>query len=252
MTPPVVLSIAATDSGGGAGLAADLATFAELGVHGACVVTAVTAQDTLGVRAIHRIPVDVVAAQLELVLEDLAVAAIKTGMLADPEVVRLVADRCHGIPIVVDPVIMSTTGAELASAEVVRAYREHLLPMAAVVTPNAAEADQLGRIPVPVVRTGSESGADVLEMPDGSAQIFRHDIVQTSNDHGTGCTFSAAMAAYLALGVDLAGAVRLAGTFTVTHLRTSQNWTLGRGRGPIAHTTTRPRIHAALTSGGIR
>lgn len=253
MTPPVVLSIAATDSGGGAGLAADLATFSELGVHGACVVTAVTAQDTLAVLAIHRVPVDVVAAQLDAVLADLPVAAIKTGMLADPEVVRLVAERCRGIPLVVDPVLRTTTGAELASPRVVRAYREHLLPVATVVTPNAAEAGVLGQLSVPVVRTGSESGADVLDVPGAPTEPFRHASVATSNDHGTGCTFSAALAAYLGLGIDLPGAVRLAGTFTASHLIMSQSWDLGRGRGPIAHTVRRPPLTATRpTPEGIR
>lgn len=253
MRPPVVLSVAATDSGGAAGLSADLATFAELGVHGACVVTAVTAQDTLGIRAIHRIPVGIVAAQLDAVLDDLPVAAVKTGMLADAEVVRLVADRCAGIPIVVDPVLRSTTGTELTSAEVLQAYREHLIPAAAVVTPNAVEADVLGPLAVPVVRTGSESGTDVLHLPDGSTTTFRHDVVDTTHDHGTGCTFSAAVAAYLGLGIDLPSAVRLAGTFTASHLSASRTWDLGRGRGPIAHTVLRPRLTAIRpTTEGIR
>lgn len=139
-TPPVVLAIAATDSGGGAGLAADLATFAALGVHGTLVVTAVTAQDTSGVHAIHVVPVHVVSAQLDAVLADLPPAVVKTGMLGSAEIVRLVAQRCAGLPLVVDPVLRSTTGAVLGDADVVEAYRNHLLPIATVITPNAAEA----------------------------------------------------------------------------------------------------------------
>lgn len=247
MTPPVVLSIAATDSGGGAGLAADLATFAELGVHGACVVTAVTAQDTEGVRAIHPIPIDMVAAQLDAVLDDLPVAVVKTGMLATPEVVRLVATRCAGLRIVVDPVLQATSGARLADDATIAAYRDALLPAAYVVTPNRSEAAALGPFPTAAVVTGSETGADVLQMPGLDPMTFRHEQSVTENDHGTGCTFSAALAGYLALGIDLPGAVRLAGAFTASHLRASQTWDLGRGRGPIAHTILRPRIHARPT-----
>lgn len=250
MTPPVVLSIAASDSGGGAGLAADLATFAELGVHGACVVTAVTAQDTRAVHRIHPIPVDMVAAQLDAVLEDFPVAVVKTGMLARADVVRVVAERCRHLRIVVDPVLRATSGAVLADEAVIAAYREHLLPAAYVSTPNAAEAQVLGPFATAHVVTGSETGEDVLHA--GDSVPLPHDRIDTWNDHGTGCTFSAAVAGYTALGMDLVEAVRLAGTFTASHLRTSQDWALGHGRGPIAHTITRPRIHAAPTSGGTR
>jgi hydroxymethylpyrimidine/phosphomethylpyrimidine kinase len=142
-TPPVVLAIAATDSGGGAGLAADLATLAALGVHGTLVVTAITAQDTTGVHLIHPVPVAVVAAQLDAVLGDLPPVIVKTGMLGTAGTVRLVAERCAGLPLVVDPVLRATTGAELADDDVVRAYRHDLLPVATVITPNAAEARAL-------------------------------------------------------------------------------------------------------------
>lgn len=140
MTPPVVLAVAGTDSGGAAGLAADLTTIAALGSHGACVVAAVTAQDTTGVRAVHAIPADVVAAQLDAVLDDLPVAVVKTGMLGSPEAVRLVAERCRHLPLVVDPVLVATSGAVLGGEAVRAAYLEHLLPVATVVTPNRGEA----------------------------------------------------------------------------------------------------------------
>lgn len=137
MTPPVVLSIAATDSGGGAGLAADLATFAALGVHGTCVVTAVTAQDTTGVHAIHPVPLDIVEQQLDAVLEDLRPAVIKTGVLGSAEVVHLVVSRFlhyrEHVPhsqLVVDPVLRATTGTAFADEAVRRAYREVLVPVA--------------------------------------------------------------------------------------------------------------------------
>ncbi|KAA1421346.1 hydroxymethylpyrimidine/phosphomethylpyrimidine kinase [Nocardioides humilatus] len=232
MTPPVVLTIAATDSGGGAGIAADLATLAALGVHGACVVTAVTAQDTLGIRAIHPVPLEVVAAQLDAVLDDLPVAVIKTGVLATPEVVRLVADRvggrrvtqgslsAHRPLLVVDPVIRATTGASFATNEVITAYRDHLLPIADVVTPNEDEFVALGEPHYPGVI------------------VTRGGPIRTTNDHGTGCTYSSALAAHLAHGSDVGTAAVRAADFVTHQLLISSDWDLGRGRGPVAHTIT--------------
>ncbi len=227
MSPPVVVTVAGTDSGGAAGIAADLTTFAALGVHGACVVTAVTAQDTTGARAVHAVPYDVVVAQLDAVLEDLDAVAVKTGMLATPEVVRLVAARCADRFLVVDPVLVATSGAELASAEVVAAYREHLLPIATVATPNEDEFEALGR-------------------PDRPGVIVtRGGDIPTTNDHGTGCTFSSALAAHLAHGADVATAAERAAAYVARQLILGQDWTLGRGRGPVAH------IHATPTQGEI-
>ncbi|WP_121257113.1 hydroxymethylpyrimidine/phosphomethylpyrimidine kinase [Nocardioides ferulae] len=235
MNPPVVVTIAGTDSGGAAGVAADLATFSALGVHGACVVTAVTAQDTTGVRAIHPVPLDVVAAQLDAVLEDLDPIAVKTGMLADPEIVRLVAERCAGRLLVVDPVLVATSGAVLADESVVRAYRSHLLPVATVSTPNAEEDDVLGRDHgTPVIRTGGGL-ADQLCLPSRPTVRIEHAVVDTDNDHGTGCTYSAALAAHLAHGLALPAAARSAAAYVVAQLGLGRHWTLGRGRGPVAH-----------------
>lgn len=228
MTPPVVLSIAATDSGGGAGLAADLATFAALGVHGTCVVTAVTAQDTTGVHAVHPVPLTVVAAQLDAVLDDLQPSVIKTGMLASAEIVELVAARCSGFRLVVDPVLRASTGATLADSEVVAAYRDALIPVASVVTPNEEEFVALGepRGPSVVVTRGGE--------------------IDTTNDHGTGCTFASALAAHLALGADLTDATAAAHAFVARQLTISRTWSLGSGRGPVAH------VVAGSTSKEIR
>jgi len=257
VTPLVVLTVAATDSGGAAGIAADLATFAALGVHGACAVTAVTAQDTLDVRNVHRVPEQQVAAQLEAVLDDLPVAAAKTGMLGSAAAVRLVARRLAHLPLVVDPVLVATTGATLAGESVRRAYLEHLFPVATVVTPNATEARALLGIgaevgpqhlaagltefgPAVVVTGGPETVdddlcTDWLALPGQPAQALRHAVVPTANDHGTGCTFSAALAVGLAHGDPLPQAVSDAADFTARQLRRSRSWTLGRGRGPIAH-----------------
>lgn len=230
-----MVTVAGTDSGGAAGIAADLATFAALGVHGACVVTAVTAQDTLGVRAVHPVPLDVVAAQLDAVLEDLDPVAVKTGMLATPEAVRLVAERCRGRILVVDPVVVATSGAVLASDEVVAAYREHLLPVATVATPNADEDDLLAPGPsVTVIRTGG-GASDVLRRPGHPPRELPQEHVDTDNDHGTGCTYAAAIAAHLAHGRSLEEAATAASSYVLAQLRVSRTWTLGRGRGPVAH-----------------
>lgn len=257
--PAVVLTVAGTDSGGAAGIAADLTTFAELGVHGAVVVTAVTAQDTTGVTAVHPVPVELVAAQLDAVLADLPVTAVKTGMLGSGEVVALVAERLHGlgVPVVVDPVLVATSGAVLGDEQVVRAYREHLFALTSVITPNADEAaallgatgspESMARAltalgPAVVLTGGGPTGTctDWVAVPGREPVALSHPGVATTSDHGTGCTFSAALAVQLAHDVPLITAVRRAADYTAGQLRLSQTWTLGRGRGPIAHTRGEP------------
>lgn len=280
-TPPVVLTVAGTDSGGAAGVAADLAAIGHLGCHGACVVTAVTAQDTTGVHAVHPVPIDVVDAQVGAVLDDLPVAVVKTGMLGTPAVVALVADRLGHLPLVVDPVLVATSGADLGGRSVVDAYVERLLPRALVATPNLDEARVLtGRDDPPadlaarladlgcaVVLTGgpewrpgqpAATCTDWVCLPGGRPEPLGHGAVATTADHGTGCTFASALAALLApqpaptrghnphpaagrppadLTADaLVSACLRAADYVTTQLRTSSTWTLGRSRGPIAHT----------------
>ena len=229
MTPPIGLTIAATDSGGGAGLAADLATFAALGVHGTCVVTAVTAQDTTAVHAIHPVPLSVVEAQLDAVLNDLKPAVIKTGMLGTAEVARLVADRCRDRILVVDPVLRSSTGQQLADEQLIEAYRDVLIPVATVATPNEDEYEALGRPDLTnvLVTTG--------QPPAGRAAAR----VETGNDHGTGCTFASALAAHLALGAGVSEAAEQAHAFVARQLILSRTWNVGSGRGPVAHISTK-------------
>ncbi len=257
-TTAVVLTVAGSDSGGAAGIAADLTTFADLGVHGAVVVTAVTAQDTTSVRAVHAVPDAIVLAQLEAVLGDLPVAAVKTGMLSTPDIVRLVAEHLHAlrVPVVVDPVLVATSGA-LGDEQVARAYVEHLLPVATVITPNADEASallsatgppdrmarELARLgPAVVLTGGGQTGTctDWVAIPGYVPVALAHPAVETTHDHGTGCTFSAAVAVQLAHDAPLITAVRRAATYTAGQLRLSQSWNLGRGRGPIAHTRGEP------------
>lgn len=269
MTPPVVLSIAATDSGGAAGLAADLTTFAALGVHGACAVTAITAQDTTAVHAVIPLSAPDVARQIDAVLSDLPVAAIKTGVLgseATAQVVAEVARQNRRIPLIVDPVLVSTTGGELASDEVLRAYRQIVLPAATVITPNRAEASRLlggegpsadmARAlhefgPAVVLTGGHPDGAtctDILVDHSGTLSELTHPAIATDNDHGTGCTFSAALAAGLAIGQPLEVAVRRAQAFVARAIHISKTWQLGRGRGPVAHTQHHLSQHGVIKS----
>ena len=258
MTPPVVLAIAATDSGGAAGLAADLTTLAALGVHGACAVTAVTAQDTTAVHRIIALSADDVSAQIEAVLGDLPVAAIKTGVLGSVDTAKLIARlaRAHpAIPVVVDPVLVSTTGGELADEEILDAYRQFVIPVATVITPNRYEAaailghdgpaDELARElhalgPAVVLTGGHPDGSRCTDLLVDAGRLLElpHPAIATDNDHGTGCTFSAALAAGLAHGHPLEESVRQAQSYVARSLHTSQTWNLGLGRGSVAHIHT--------------
>jgi hydroxymethylpyrimidine/phosphomethylpyrimidine kinase len=250
VTPAVVLTIAGSDSGGGAGIQADLKTFAALGVFGTSVITAVTAQNTVGVTAVHPVPAAVVAAQLDAVLGDFGVVAVKVGMVADPAVAEVIAERAGRLPnLVVDPVLVATSGSRLADVAAVRP----LLPYARVVTPNRHEAGALAgsRVetaeemvlvaerlavggPEAVVVTGSELAVDVLRH-DGVTSVLRGEPVETANNHGSGCTFSSAIAVRLALGDAVPEAVRAAKNYVTVALRGGREWRLGAGPGPLDH-----------------
>ncbi len=250
VTPPVVLTIAGSDSGGGAGIQADLKTFAALGAYGISVVTAVTAQSTVGVRAIHPVPPEMVAAQLDALLDDFEVAAVKVGMIGDPAVAGVIVDRVARLPeLVVDPVLVATSGARLAKVASVTP----LLAYARVLTPNRHEAAALAESPAEtaeemisvaerlaalgpraVVVTGSELAMDVLRH-DGVTTVLRGEPVDTVNNHGSGCTFSSAIAVRLALGDPVPEAVRAAKKFVTAALRGGREWRLGAGPGPLNH-----------------
>ena len=277
-TPPVVLTVAGSDCGGGAGIQADLATFAALGVHGASAVTAVTVQDTTGVHAIHHVPPEIVVDQVRVVLRDLRPRATKTGMLGDAATATaLCALADDGLlpRLVVDPVLVSTSGHALATDDVLAVTRDRLIPRAAVITPNTDEAaallgcspatsldDQTGQArrlldlgcTAAVVTGGLHSGGatpgprvDVLATRTGVRVMSGPDIA-TSNDHGTGCTFASAVAACLARGLPIEPAVIAARAFVRNALADSAGWRLGRGRGPVSHlapTSTEPRGESA-------
>ena len=260
-TPSVALTIAGSDSGGGAGIQADLVTFAALGVHGASVITALTAQNTVGVAGVHVPPVDFLRAQLDAVLGDLPVVAVKTGMLATEQVVLAVAEYAAAgrLPnLVVDPVLVSSTGARLLDPGAEAAYREALFPHALLVTPNTREAAAMLGGPVEslddvrraarrlaewgprwvVVKGGhlaGEAGACdvVVEAATGAATKLCLPRIDTRNDHGTGCTFGAATAAGLALGRSVPEALDTAKRFVHEGLERSARWTLGAGHGPV-------------------
>jgi hydroxymethylpyrimidine/phosphomethylpyrimidine kinase len=258
----VALTIAGSDSGGGAGIQADLLTFASLGVHGTSAVTALTAQNTVGVTGVHVPPVEFLLAQIEAVLDDLPVAATKTGMLATEEVVRAVAGlAAEGrLPnLVVDPVLVSSTGARLLDPGAERAYTEALFPYALVVTPNTREASALLGIAVETVADATEAalrlgelgpawvvvkgghlvddGANavdvVFDTARGELTALRLPRVPTRNDHGTGCTFGAATAAGLARGAPVPYALDAAKRFVHAGLASSAGWHLGAGHGPV-------------------
>jgi len=267
-TPRVAMTIAGTDSGGGAGIAADLKTFAAFKVHGTFAVTAVTAQSTLTVSAICPIEPEMVATQVVTVTEDIHVDAVKTGMLCVPATVLMVArlieqgalDR-----VVVDPVLVSSTGHHLMERGGIEAYRDALLPHAFVTTPNLREAAVLLGVDVRdfdsleamtqaahairalgptwvVVKGGHylEGGATDSQAPDvlvGQDVELRLETarVSTANDHGTGCSMAAAIAANVALGLAVPTAVAIAKDFVNGALQGAAGWQLGHGHGPIDH-----------------
>jgi hydroxymethylpyrimidine/phosphomethylpyrimidine kinase len=248
----VVLTVAGSDSGGGAGIQADLKTIAAHGLHGASAVAAITAQNTQAVLRWEVLPADLVVAQIEAVVRDMRVAAVKTGMLASAEVIEAVAEALsrHHLPnVVVDPVLRASTGADLVSGDAVRAYLERLLPLATVVTPNLAEASALLATSVRTLedmrraagelrRTGARAvvvkgghlegePVDVLAGPDGVVELGG-ERVAGPGAHGTGCVFSAALASRLARGETLLEATRGAKAYVTAALRAAV--AVGAGR----------------------
>ncbi len=253
---PVAMTIAGSDSGGGAGIQADLKTFAALGVHGTVALTAVTAQNTFSVTAIQEISLDVIEKQIDAVYEDMGIDAAKTGMLYKPEVIELVSRkvRGYGFPLVVDPVMVAKSGAPLLRPEAVEALREELIPVAKVVTPNIPEAEILAGMSIKsledmeraaeaisrlgpecvIVKGGHAASADTVVdvvYVQGRVYHFSKPRIRKTTTHGTGCTFSAAIAAELAKGVELLEAVKKAEEFV--HLAIEFGLEIGRGYGPV-------------------
>ena len=256
-----VLTIAGSDSGGGAGIQADLKTFAALGCYGMSAITAITAQNTLGVTAIQPLPAALLTQQIDAVATDIGVDAVKIGMLHDPEVVLAVAAaiRRHGwTKVVLDPVMVATSGDALIARETVAVLVRELFPLATVVTPNLDEAALLLGRPVTQEAELAQAAADLLalgapamllkgghlageELVDllleagRPPQRYASARIASSNTHGTGCTLSSAIACYLALGHGLADAVRLARGYVVEAIRHGADVRVGGGHGPLNH-----------------
>jgi hydroxymethylpyrimidine/phosphomethylpyrimidine kinase len=306
---PIALTIAGSDSGGGAGIQADLKTFAALGVYGACVITALTAQNTRGVRTVHTPPTGIVGAQIEAVLEDFAVAAIKIGMLGSAEIANIVAARLpsphspsrNGRPLgggretllpsgeggpvgpsqerpsrdglrrrmraflIYDPVMTASSGDALSGAGFVEAVRHALLPLVDCLTPNLAEAAALLSEPIAKSETDMErQGAALLKLgpravlvkgghlegdeavdllvTEDTIRRFAAPRLASKNLHGTGCTLSSAIAAYIVLGAPLPEAVAAAKTFVRRSIERGQDVTLGAGAGPLIQTELRSKL----------
>lgn len=261
MTVPVALTMAGSDSSGGAGIQADLKTFAALGVYGASVITALTAQNTQGVTGIHQVPADFVTAQIDAVFADLAVGAVKIGMVAELSVIGAIAGglaRWQPKHVVLDPVMVATSGDRLLKADAVDALRSKLIPLASVITPNLPEAaalldeavattesaiaDQgrrllaLGSRAV-LIKGGHGEGAESVDYlaTSGGTIPLPAPRVATKNTHGTGCSLSSAIAAGLARGEDLESAVRNAKAWVSAAIAAADRFSVGHGHGPIHH-----------------
>ncbi|MEM2235685.1 MAG: bifunctional hydroxymethylpyrimidine kinase/phosphomethylpyrimidine kinase [Nitrososphaerota archaeon] len=249
------LTVAGSDSGGGAGIQADLKTFAALGVHGMCAITAITAQNTVGVYAVQDIDVDVIRSQIRAVVEDIGVDAVKTGMLHTSQIIDAVAEELSKLskPIVVDPVMIAKSGAELLREDAVKSLIEKMLPIATVLTPNAMEASKLVGFAVKTLEDAKRAAKRIAEMGpkavvvkgghidteksadtlycDGEFRILESPRIDTKNTHGTGCVFASAIAAELAKGSDVISAVSQAKQFVLNAIRNGIS--IGRGHGPV-------------------
>ena len=251
------MTIAGSDSGGGAGIQADLKTFAALGVYGTSALTAITAQNTLGVDAVLELPPDLVAAQIDAILSDIGTDAVKTGMLASSPIIRVVADKAkeHGLPnLVVDPVMVAKGGGRLLQEEAVEAMRSLLIPLATVVTPNLPEAAVLVGRSVESLEDARQAAGDIVAMGAGVAVVkgghLEGDAVDvfydgttmrelsvprivTTSTHGTGCTFASAIAAGLAKGLPPVDAIAAAKDYVTQAIQRS--FEIGHGHGPLNH-----------------
>ena len=257
----IAVTVAGSDSSGGAGIQADLKTFAALGVYGASVITALTAQNTQGVRAIHDVPADFVAAQIDAVFSDLEVSAVKIGMLSQAAIIETVAKglgRHRAQNIVLDPVMVATSGDRLLAADAVEALRQVLIPRALVVTPNLPEAAALTGASVArneqemeiqarellalgarnvLIKGGHGSGDESVDLLVGEGDVLRLSArrVDTKHTHGTGCTLSSAIAAGLAKGLDLKAAAREAKAYVTAAIAGADTLHVGHGHGPLHH-----------------
>ncbi|MGN8153748.1 bifunctional hydroxymethylpyrimidine kinase/phosphomethylpyrimidine kinase [Agrobacterium sp. 22094] len=256
----IALTIAGSDSGGGAGIQADLKTFSALGVYGASVITAITAQNTKGVTAVEDISATIIAAQMDAVFSDLDIKAIKIGMVSRTDTIRTIAERLRSQPqpVVLDPVMVATSGDRLLQEEAIETLRSELLPQATLATPNLPEAALLTGTGIAtdraamlkqaemilalgakavLIKGGHGTGSKSVDLLiDGETiQEFAMPRIETKNDHGTGCTLAAAIAAHLALGLPLTDAVGLSKDYLQGALAAGRDLKVGHGHGPVHH-----------------
>ena len=261
MTTPVALTIAGSDSSGGAGIQADLKTFAALGVYGATAITALTAQNTTGVSGIHQVPTEFVTAQIDAVFSDLAVGAVKIGMVAQHASIDAIAaglTRWSPRHVVLDPVMVATSGDRLLAAEAIDALRSKLIPRASVITPNLPEAAVLLDEPIAaseaavedqgkrllamgcravLIKGGHGQGTESIDYLIGASGVvaLAAPRIATRNTHGTGCSLSSAIAAGLAKGEEMEAAVRNAKAWISAAIAAADRFSVGHGHGPIHH-----------------
>ncbi|KPA51980.1 hydroxymethylpyrimidine kinase [Photobacterium leiognathi subsp. mandapamensis] len=261
-TTPIVLTIAGSDSGGGAGIQADIKAISATGGYACSVITAITAQNTLGVSAVHPIPLSIIEKQLDAVFSDLNIVAVKIGMLADSDIIELVAAKIRQYQpkfLVVDPVMIATSGDPLLKQTAIKTLKTVLLPLADIITPNLPEAAALTRLDTPNTQQGmlaminalrllgakatllkgghlkhTNESNDVLILPQ-EIKIFSAPRIQSSNTHGTGCTLSSAIASYLAQGYSLMSAVQLAKHYITAAIQHADKLNIGHGHGPVDH-----------------
>ncbi len=254
--PCTVLTIAGSDSGGGAGIQADIKSISANGCFALSVVTAVTAQNSFEVTDIHKLPLTNIKAQMKAVFDDFPIDAVKIGMLADQEIIHFIADFLHHkkMPIILDPVMVATSGALLLESQAVSALKEALLPLASLITPNIPEAQILSGLskvnnpltlaeniqtssPI-LVKGGHNEGVevtDILYMNKEEKYTFTQSKIQTKNTHGTGCSLSSAIAAQIAQGEKVPQAVEKAHHYIFEAIKAAKDWRLGKKHGPIAH-----------------
>ncbi len=257
--PPRVLTVAGSDSGGGAGIQADIKTITVLGGYATSAITALTAQNSTGVQGIFPVPAEFVARQMTSVLDDIGTDAIKTGMLANADIIRAVAEVLKAIPeipLIVDPVMVATSGDSLLEPDAVDALKVDLIPKAIILTPNIPEAEALSGLKITTVddmtraakallglgcdavliKGGHLEGAEISDLlcDNNGVEIFSHERIKTRHSHGTGCTLASAIAYYLASGMTLKKAVGLGREYVLKAMRSAPGF--GAGNGPLGHT----------------
>ncbi|MCD8182246.1 MAG: bifunctional hydroxymethylpyrimidine kinase/phosphomethylpyrimidine kinase [Bacteroides sp.] len=259
MTPPIILTIAGSDCSGGAGIQADIKTISALNGYAASVITAVTAQNTLGVQAVFPIPADIVRIQITSVMDDLQPDAIKIGMVHDASIVSVIAEclrKYHPRFVVYDPVMVSTSGRQLMAEDTVNAICEQLFPLCTLITPNLNEATLLSGHEITSVEDMQQAACELSDrhhtsvlikgghlpgnemcdvLYDGHIHLFKQAKIESRNLHGTGCTLSSAIATFLARGCSLENAVHRAKNYTSTAISRGKELQIGHGNGPLAH-----------------